>query len=140
MKNDLLIHLNNVYLSLQIRQFDNAAQGLDPSVESVSRPSKCYDIMLCEYADRLTQFHQVLEIYQQLVTKDCQDIRETARKMQEQDRNNGVLWNGISSEISTALRSKINSQSDGTSRSGKGGEKSGSYRKGQNMNKSGKEK
>lgn len=87
--------VNQLMLMCDIREFKQESAKLNISISSAPAPSKCKEIMVCEFADRLTQIKELLNLYKLLVRKDCNDISNATQKLTDVDQKSAAIWAAI---------------------------------------------
>lgn len=91
-----MISINSDRIDILAQSMSNQSQKLDPSVKSISNPSKCNGIMIFSYLDRIQNISKLISNYKSLLEKDVVDIRNSKNKIVEMDKNLTNLYKNSS--------------------------------------------
>ena len=120
MINGVEILLKKVMFSMQVGAFKTAGENLDTSTSSVNSPSRCKEIMLHEYSERLQELKRVLDDYKDLVEKDCREISDAVKATEKTDEENAGTWEEVNGTSNSPSSSDSSGSSSGVTHGGGG--------------------
>lgn len=117
-----VIKLDNIAFDLKLLAFENAGKSIEPSTGSVSDPTQCRGLVLSEWVERFREIGDLLDIYQQLVEKDAESIRQSQKALNDADKERAKdIINDVMDSVNTVIRKTSGGGSSGRGSGGGGG-------------------